>query len=73
MYAPQVGVAAPIPSDTPRATQFVGNGSSYPRNTAATAGLIHRYYAAGAPRDKITCSSDAGGSIPVFDAQVNGS
>jgi hypothetical protein len=30
---------------------------------------ICRYFASGAPRDKLTCSSDAGGSIPVFDSQ----
>ena len=30
---------------------------------------LARYWASGAPRDRITVSSDGGGSLPVFDAQ----
>lgn len=29
---------------------------------------IERYLASGAPRDRLTCSSDGGGCLPVFDA-----
>lgn len=30
---------------------------------------LARYWASGAPRDRVTVSSDGGGSLPVFDAQ----
>jgi len=32
---------------------------------------IERFFASGAPRDRITCSSDGGGCLPTYDAEGN--